>query len=134
MLLLPFWSATQSAAHFWRIKWEFDALVASGVAGDDRHFGTADPKRFGEQPYHRLVVRSIGRRFGHPDLELLAAVSAGPPAADPGLGRARSDPDGDQSIAACAGGPLPTRLPRFMNSSSGSTANVTIIINLKSSR
>jgi hypothetical protein len=55
----------------------------------------------------------------------------------PGLAERGVTADGDrahQSIAAWAGAPLPTLFPRFMNSSSGSTAKVTIIISLKSSR
>jgi hypothetical protein len=41
-------STTQSAAQFCKFKWGGDALVTRCVTGDDRHFGTADPKRLGE--------------------------------------------------------------------------------------
>src|SRR5438477_8458688 len=79
MLLLPFCqppksSPTQSAAQFFSFKWGRHPLVTTGLTRNNRHFGTADPKRLGEQLHDRLVRRAIGRRFGNPDLELLATV------------------------------------------------------------
>ena len=105
-------------------------------ARDDPHFRTADPKRFGEQPHHRLVRGTVRGRFGYPDLKLLAAAGSGPPAADPRLGRARRDAIGEDgaSIHDRTTSARPTLLPLFMKNSSGSTAKVTIIISLKSSR
>src|SRR3954452_21710848 len=120
-----------------RIKWDLDALVTRGGARNDRQFGTADPKRLGEKLDHRFVRCAVRRRLGDPHLELVAPVRPRAPAADTRLGRARRHPDcndATQSIATCCEPPVPTLLPRFMNNSSGSTAKVTIIISLKSSR
>jgi hypothetical protein len=69
----------QSAAYFARLKWGRHPLVATGQAGDDRNFGTADPKRLGEQLGDRLVGGAVGGRFGNADFELLAPVRAGRP-------------------------------------------------------
>ena len=133
MSILPFRQPPSRAACFFDVKWDRHPLVATGVAGNDRNFGTADPERLGEQPDQRLVRCAIGRSLGDPHLQLLASVRTGAPAADAGLRRARRDPNGDDVLNPC------TRcasdlVPRLMNNSSGSTAKVTIIISLKSSR
>src|SRR6185437_5545722 len=133
-VLLPFLTA-DPAPRFFEAKWDFDALVARGRARDNLHFCTADPERLGQQLRHRRVRRSVGRRFGDPDLQLLAPLGAGPPAADPRLGRARGHPDRQprgQSMWTI--GVSSDLLPRFMKKSSGRMTNVTIIISLKSSR
>src|SRR3954470_2629461 len=62
-------STTQSPARVFGTKWGADPLVTTGRAGKYRHFGTADPKRLGDQRQHRLVRRTVGRRSGDMHLE-----------------------------------------------------------------
>jgi hypothetical protein len=38
----------EPAAGFNEIKWDRHPLVTTGPTGNDRHFRTADPERFGE--------------------------------------------------------------------------------------
>src|SRR5258708_21979863 len=96
MVLLPFCqppksSPTQSPACFARLKWGRHPLVTTGLPRNNRHFGTADPKRLGEQLHDRLIGRAVSRCLGDPDLKLLATVGALAPAADPRFGGARRD-------------------------------------------
>src|ERR1041385_1765820 len=129
-------SAAEAAAQFMMVKWDRDSLVATGLAGGDRNFRTADPERLGEKLHHRFVRRTIGRSLRHTDFEFLAAVGAFAPVAYARLRRSRQNANCEsalQSIATC-GWPVPTWRPRRINNSKGSTANVTIIISLKSSR
>src|SRR3954447_3195282 len=81
--------ATQAAACFIELKWDRQALMATGLTRNNRHFGTADPECFGDEPDRSVVRRTVGRRFGDADLELLAAVRLPAPVADPRLCRAR---------------------------------------------
>src|SRR5438067_2175712 len=86
------------------IKWDRDPLVTRCLARNDRYFGTADPKRLGEQLHDRLVRGSIRRCFGYPHFQLLASIYAHPPSADPGLGRARRHADRKQVAQSIAAG------------------------------
>src|SRR5436190_19533007 len=139
---LPTWNinspflGAEPPSRLCQVKWDRNPLVTRRRARNDRQFGTADPERLGEQPDHRLIGGAVGGRFGNLDLELFAAVRAFPPAADARPRRAWTYADRDdraQSIATCWG-LRPRCWPRFISSNSGSTAKVTSIISLKSSR
>jgi hypothetical protein len=86
-MIFSLFLVAEAPPRFAHIKWDREALVTTGRAGNNRQFGTADPERASEQPYNGIVRRSIARRFRDAYFELLASVRCCPPAADARLRR-----------------------------------------------
>src|SRR5258708_3873102 len=65
------------------IKWDRHPLVTRCLSRNNRQFGTADPKRLGEELHNCRIGGAIGRGLGHPDLKPLTAFRTRTPATDP---------------------------------------------------